>query len=69
MKFKNIETAEDVFTGFENSPELEKNIDGIEDKLWQLEKQIKTYKADVEKLEKETNQLKDFIFKLLFELI
>ena len=69
MKFKNIETAEDVFTGFENSVELEKNIDGIEDKLWQLKKQIKTYKADVEKLEKETNQLKDFIFKLLFELI
>lgn len=69
MKFKNIETAEDVFTGFENSVELEKNIDGIEDKLWQLEKQIKTYKADVEKLEKETNQLKDWIFKLIFELI
>lgn len=69
MKFKNIEIAEDVFTGFENSVELEKNIDGIEDKLWQLEKQIRAYKADVEKLEKETNQLKDFIFKLLFELI
>lgn len=69
MKFKNIETAEDVFTGFENSAELEKNIGGIEDKLWQLEKQIKTYKADVEKLEKETNQLKDWIFKLIFELI
>ena len=69
MKFKNIETAEDVFTGFENSVELEKNIDGIEDKLWQLEKQIKTYKADVEKLEKETNQLKDWIFKLISELI
>ena len=69
MKFKNIETVEDVFTGFENSVELEKNIDGIEDKLWQLEKQIKTYKADVEKLEKETNQLKDWIFKLIFELI
>ena len=69
MKFKNIETAEDVFAGFENSAEIEKNLDGIEEKLWQLEKQIKTYKANVEKLEKETMQLKDFIFKLIFELI
>ena len=69
MKFKNIETTEDVFTGFENSAELEKNIDGIEEKLWQLEKQIRAYKANVEKLEKETMQLKDFIFQLIFELI
>lgn len=69
MKFKNIETAEDVFAGFENSAEIEKNLDGIEEKLWQLEKQIKTYKANVEKLEKETMQLKGFIFKLIFELI
>lgn len=69
MKFKNIETAEDIFTGFENSAEIEKNLDGIEEKLWQLEKQIRAYKADVEKLEKETNQLKDWIFKLIFELI
>lgn len=69
MKFKNIEIAEDVFTGFENSAELEKNLDGIEEKLWQLKKQIRAYKSDVEKLEKETMQLKDFIFKLIFELI
>lgn len=69
MKYHNVETAEDLFTGFGDTRELEENLDGIENKLWELERQIRLYKNQVEKLEKETAQLKDWIFKLIFELI
>ena len=68
MKHYHEKTGEAVYTEL-NRVEEEKNLDKIEEKFWQLEKQIRAYKSDVEKLEKETNQLKDWIFKLIFELI
>lgn len=68
MKYLHEKTGEAVYTGL-TSVEVEENLDKIEDKLRNLELQLHQYINAIEKLGKETQQLKDWIFKLIFELI